>query len=183
MRAGLGITAAVEEERVVLVVNRSPGSNKLAWDLTGDRDEEDDDAAAPLRSLAAKRTERRSEAENESPHLTSAHASPLEEEEEGKTDIGAGRGVTAGMGHVGGAGERGGVPERSLHRGPVGGWARAAVGVVGTMGRVVMRVWGTWGPDVGGGPVVGRGSPWGAELDGLSGVCTGTRAPQDACGI
>lgn len=61
------------------------------------------------------------------------------------------------MGHVGGAGERGGVPERSLHRGPVGGWARAAVGVVGTMGRVVMRVWGTWGPDVGGGPVGARG--------------------------
>lgn len=54
---------------MVVVVNRSPGSNKLAWDLTGDRDEEDDDAAAPLRSLAAKRTERRSEAENESPHL------------------------------------------------------------------------------------------------------------------
>lgn len=110
-------------------------------DLTGDRDEEEDDAAAPLRSLADLRpNEHRGEAEKEvvcrltlAQHARSWHP-----------------------GHVGGA-----AAYWSGHC-TVGSsrlWARTPVGVVGTMGRAVMRVapvCGSWGPGVGGG-----GSPLG----------------------
>lgn len=108
-------------------------------DLTGDRDEEEDDAAAPLRSLADLRPneQREEKRRRKSPHLSSARQELASRPRW----------------------RRGGLLERSLYRGLVRLWARTPVGVVGTMGRAVMRVapvCGSWGPGVGGG-----GSPLG----------------------